>query len=141
MDHIVYTDAQSKELEKILDKTKSMIIRGAAGRKLPHGRVFEKDILYFMRNNGEGRVLARAVVSDVFNSEKMEKSESIEIVEANQEKLQLDQKQLKKWAGKRYVVLITIKSIELIDGFDIDRSEYNNMDDWLPVEDINSVRK
>lgn len=141
MDHVVYTDTKSKELEKILDGTKSMIIRGATGRKLPHGRVCEKDILYFMRNNGEGRVLARAVVSDVFNSEKMEKSESIEIVEANQEKLQLDQKQFEKWAGKRYIVLITIKSLELIDGFVIDRSEYNNMDDWLPVEDINSVRK
>jgi hypothetical protein len=141
MDHVVYTDTKSKELEKILDGTKSMIIRGATGRKLPYGRVCEKDILYFMRNNGEGRVLARAVVSDVFNSEKMEKSESIEIVEANQEKLQLDQKQFEKWAGKRYIVLITIKSLELIDGFVIDRSEYNNMDDWLPVEDINSVRK
>ena len=47
MDHIVYVDAKSKELGSILDGFKTMIIRGAAGRKLPHGRVSEGDVLYF----------------------------------------------------------------------------------------------
>lgn len=39
MDHIVYLDAKARELEKLLDGKKTMIIRGATGRKLPHGRV------------------------------------------------------------------------------------------------------
>lgn len=139
MDHVVYVDAKSKELEKLIDGTKSMIIRGAAGRKLPYGRVDSGDILYFIRNNGEGLVQAKAVVKSVFNSDKMEKNTSILLVENNQEKLQLDSTQFKKWAGKRYLVLIEVESFEEVKSFKIDRSNYGNMDDWLPVNKISNV--
>ncbi len=141
MDHVVYVDRTSKELQKLFDGSKSMIIRGAAGRKLPYGRVNVKDVLYFMRNNGEGQVKAKAVVKKVINSEKMDTGSSVKFVENNQSKLQLDEKQFNKWAGKRYLVLIEISDIENIDPFEIDRSNYGNMDDWLPVENINRVRK
>lgn len=49
MVHLVYCDDKSKELNKILDGSKTMIIRGAAGRKIPHSRVFKDEILYFMQ--------------------------------------------------------------------------------------------
>ena len=39
MDHVVYVDTKAKELEKLLEGTKRMLIRGAAGRKMPYGRV------------------------------------------------------------------------------------------------------
>lgn len=48
MVHLVYCDDKSKEIDKIINRTKTMIIRGAAGRKIPHSRVRENDILYFM---------------------------------------------------------------------------------------------
>jgi len=62
MDYVVYADA--KELNCILEATKTIIIRGAAGRKLPHGRVFEGDILYFIENNADGMVKAKAIVNE-----------------------------------------------------------------------------
>ena len=34
MVHLVYCDDKSKELNKIIDGSKTMIIRGAAGRKI-----------------------------------------------------------------------------------------------------------
>jgi hypothetical protein len=139
MDHVVYVDAKSKELEKLIDGTKSMVIRGATGRKLPYGRVSAGDILYFINNNGEGFVRAKSVVKSVLNSEKMEKETSVQLVENNQEKLQLDSKQFKKWAGKRYLVLIEVETTAEIESFKIDRSNYGNMDDWLPVENISNV--
>lgn len=40
MVHLVYCDDKSKELSRILEGSKTMIIRGAAGRKIPHSRVF-----------------------------------------------------------------------------------------------------
>ena len=45
MDHIVYLDTKAQELEKLLAGEKSMIVRGATGRKLPHGRVHPGDTL------------------------------------------------------------------------------------------------
>lgn len=44
MVHIVYCDNTGKKGEKVLDKIltgkKMVIVRGAAGRKIPHSRVF-----------------------------------------------------------------------------------------------------
>lgn len=140
MDHVVYLEAKANELERLLDGSKTMIIRGATGRKLPYGRVSEGDILYFINNNAEGVIKAKAVVNTVYNSEKMSSEESISWVKKNQNKLQLTDAQFKKWAGKRYIVLIEVKSVEEIESFEIDKSSYGNMDDWLPVEKIETVR-
>lgn len=140
MDHVVYVDAKSKELEKLIDGNKTMIIRGAAGRKLPYGRVNAEDILYFINNNGEGKIKASAIVKEVYNSEKMSKDESIALVEKNQSKLQLTDKQFKRWAGKRYIVLVEVENIQKVNPFEIDKSDFGNMDDWLPVEDISRIR-
>ncbi len=77
MDHVVYLDVKAKELDYLLDGSKTMIIRGAAGRKLPYGRVSEGDVLYFINNNAEGVVKAKAVVKKVLNSDKMTQEQSI----------------------------------------------------------------
>jgi hypothetical protein len=141
MDHIVYLDAQAKELDNLLSGQKTMIIRGATGRKLPHGRVDAGDVLYFINNNAEGMVRAKAKVRSTFHSEKMTEEESHALVEKNQPKLSLTEKQMKRWAGKRYIVLIEVADVKEISPFAIDKSNYGNMDDWLPVESIESVRK
>lgn len=140
MDHVVYVDTKANELEKLLNGTKTSIIRGAAGRKMPYGRVNPGDVLYLIRNNAEGLIRAKAKVKNVFNSEKMTKEESTQLVNENQEKLQLTPQQKKRWAGKRYLVLIELEEVSEIKAFSFDKSEYGNMDDWLPVEDINQVK-
>jgi len=142
MNHIVYLDAKSKELENLLDGKKSMIIRGAAGRKVPYGKVNVGDIFYFINNNAEGEIKAKGVVSSVFNSDKMTKDESSTLVKKHQSQLNLTARQFQKWAGKRYLVLIEIKNIEKIQHFQFNRDIFKNMmDDWLPVENIETVKK
>lgn len=140
MDHIVYLDFKSKELDKLLSGTKTMIIRGAAGRKLPHGRVFDGDRLFFVNNNGEGLVKAKAVVKSAVSSEKLEKEDSVRLVQKNLDRLQLTEAQQKRWGGKRYLVLVEIKDVEAVEPFPFNRSAYSNMDDWLPVENIENVK-
>jgi len=139
MDHVVYLDAQARELENLLSGSKTMIIRGATGRKLPHGRVDAGDTLYFINNNAEGKVRAKAKVKSAFHSEKMTEDESRALVKKNQPKLSLTEKQIKRWAGKRYIVLIEVADVKETPPFAIDKSKYGNMDDWLPVEKIDSV--
>ena len=39
MDNIVYLDFKARELENLKNGQKTMIIRGAMGRKLPYGRL------------------------------------------------------------------------------------------------------
>ena len=140
MDHVVYLDVNAKELDLLLSAKKSMIIRGATGRKLQYGRVNQNDVLYFINNNADGYVRALAKVKSVFNSERMTEEESAQFMDRYQDKLQLTKKQYVRWAGKRYLVLIEISDIENIEPFRIDKSDYGNMDDWLLVEQIEKVK-
>jgi len=141
MDHIVYLDTKAKELEQLTTGTKTMIIRGAMGRKLPYGKVFANDVLYFIENKGNGLVKAKAIVAEVFTSDKLTREESVQLVEKNQEKLLLNENMFKRFAGTRYLTLITVKDVQHLNPFKINRSAYSNMDDWLPVEKIDTVRR
>ncbi len=139
MDHVVYLDANAKEMDNLLNGSKTMIIRGAAGRKMPYGRLNTSDVLYFINNNAEKEVKAKATVKSVLNSEKLSKEESILLINTHQDRLRLTEEQLKRWSGKRYLVLIEVFNVTKIKTFKIDKSDYGNMDDWLPVEDIKNV--
>lgn len=141
MDHVVYLDAKAEELNNILNGQKCMIVRGATGRKLPYGRVEPGDTLYFVEKDGKTEVRARATVSCVLNSEKLTPEESEKLINDHQKELQLTPTQFKRWAGKRYLVLIGLEAVSPVTPFTIDRSEYGNMDDWLPVEKIGRVMK
>lgn len=137
MEHLVYCDAKAKALEKILDGTKTMIIRGSAGRKLPHGRVFEGETLYFIESNGSGLIKATAIVKSVFNSEKMTEEESKAVVTKNQDKLNLTDVQIKRWAGKKVLCLIEIKDVQPIEPLTL--AHQSNMDDWITFENLSTI--
>ncbi len=92
MVHLVYCDDKSKELNKILDGSKTMVIRGAAGRKIPHSRVFKDEVLYFMEK-GSKKITAKAKVKDVQNFVKLADKEITKTIEDNNDKLQLNDKQ------------------------------------------------
>lgn len=83
-----------------------MIIRGATGKKLPHGRVFEGETLYFIENNGNGLIKAKAIVESVLNTDKLAEDESKAIVAKNQDRLNLTDAQIKRWAGKKFLCLV-----------------------------------
>jgi hypothetical protein len=139
MDHVVYLDAVAKEMVNILAGEKTIILRGATGRKMPYGRVEAGDMVYFLNNDAEGLVKVRASVKRVLNSDAMTEEGSLQLINEYQAGLQLTEKQLKRWGGKRYLVLIWIEKAEEVKPFRVDKSAYGNMDDWLPVGEIATV--
>lgn len=140
MDHVVYLDANAQELANLVSGKKKMVIRGAAGRKMPYGRVSAGDMLYFLNNDAEGSIRAKAKVKSVRNSEALTMKESAKLIEGHQAKLRLTDRQLKRWSGKRYLVLIEVEQVKGVKPFSVDRSGYGNMDDWLPVGHIDEVK-
>lgn len=141
MDHIVYLDAKEKEMGMLLNGEKRMIIRGAAGRKLPHGRVHPGETLWFIENGGDGLVWCHGTVKAVLNSERLNGQQSEMLISEHQPMLCLTPNQIKRWSGKRYLVLIEVENVRAVSPFGIDRSGYGNMDDWLPTEDIERVKR
>ncbi len=135
MVHLVYCDDKEKVLEKILNKSKHMVIRGAAGRKIPHSRVFEGENLYFMKK-GTGLITAKATVTSVQNYIKLTPEEPLEIINKNQSKLNLSQKQVERW-NKKCLCLVEFDNVEEITPLNFDHQ--SNMDDWLIIEKIEDV--
>lgn len=135
MVHLVYCDDKSKELNKIINGNKTMIIRGAAGRKIPHSRVFKGEMLYFMEK-GSKKINAKAIVTDVQNFVKLSEEEITNIIENNNSKLQLTDKQKERW-HKKCLCLIEFNNVESIEPLNFDHQR--NMDDWLIIEKIENV--
>ena len=137
MEHLVYCDKKAKVWEKLLSGKKTLIVRGAAGRKLPHSRVFKGEKLYFIENDGSGLITGTGVVKNVDNLVKLTDEESRSIIAERQKQLQLTEEQIKRWAGKKCLCLIEVENVAEISPLKYDRQK--NMDDWITVEDIRTI--
>lgn len=135
MVHLVYCDDKEKVLEKIVSGKKTMIIRGAAGRKIPHSRVNEKDKLYLMKK-GSGLISATAIVKSVQNYTKLTDQDINDVMKNNQKKLNLSEKQKERW-HKKCLCFVEFSDVKEIDPLQFDHQ--NNMDDWLIIEKIEDV--
>ena len=135
MVHLVYCDDKAKVLEKIMAGSKTMIVRGAAGRKIPHSRVTKGETLYFMKK-GSAKITAKATVIDVHNFIKLAEDEINEIFNKNKEKMDLTDKQRKRW-HKKCLCLIEFCEVHNVEPLDFDHQ--GNMDDWLIIDKIEDV--
>ena len=140
MVHLVYCDNAGKKGERILDNilsnTKTMVVRGAAGRKIPHSRVFEGETLYFMEK-GTMLISALATVKAVQNYVKLSDDDIEKTLADNQDKLNLNDKQ-KERLHKKCLCLVEFDGVQKIEpplAFD----HQGNMDDWLIIEKIDDV--
>ncbi len=135
MVHLVYCDEKEKVLEKIKNKTKTMIVRGAAGRKIPHSRVFNGETLYFIEK-GSNTISTMATVAYVENYVKLSDQDITTILNDNQSKLNLSDNQKKRW-HKKCLCLIEFTNIKEIAPLQFEHQ--GNMDDWLILEKIEDV--
>ncbi len=140
MVHLVYCDntgvAGKRVLDKINNGTKTMIVRGAAGRKIPHSRVFEGEALYFMEK-GTAKISAKAIVKSVENYVKLTEVEITKVLTDNQDKLNLTDEQITRW-HKKCLCLVEFKDVIAIEPA-LDFEHQGNMDDWLIIERIEDV--
>ena len=140
MVHLIYCDNTGKKGERVLDKIlsreKKMVVRGAAGRKIPHSRVFKDETVYFMEK-GTALIAAQAVVKAVENYIKLTDEEITKTLTERQDKLKLSDKQKERW-HKRCLCLVEFEDVKAIEpplSFD----HQGNMDDWLIIEKIEDV--
>lgn len=137
-EHLVYLNNKAKELEKLINNEKTMIIRGAAGRKCPlGGRAKVNDAIYFCLTGGDMMVTHKGVISNVIESEKMTPEESVAFVQKYEKELNLSKDQYNRWAGKKFLAVYEIADLEEIEPFKYNREK--NMDDWIITDDIRKI--
>lgn len=132
MVHLVYCNDKEKELGRIASGAQTMVVRGAAGRKFPHSRVFVGETLFFMEK-GSGKITGKAAVTDVQNYVKLTDEEIDAVLEKNDDRLRLSDAQKIRW-HKKCLCLAGFSGFEPIEPLAFDRQK--NMDDWLILEKI-----
>jgi len=138
-EHLVHLDNKAKELKKLLNKEKTMIMRGGAGRKCPlGGRAKVDDIIYFVETRKKLTVTHKGIISKVVESEKMIHEESLLFIEKYEKNLKLTKSQFQKWAGNKYLAVYGISNLEEIEPFRYKR--ISNTDDWIITDDINKIK-
>ena len=139
MVHLVYCDNAGEKGVRVLDKiiagTKTMVVRGAAGRKIPHSRVFEGERLYFIEK-GSASIMATAIVKSVQNYVKLSEEEITRTLSENSGKLNLTDKQMVRW-HKKCLCLVEFENVEEIAPIAFEHQ--SNMDDWLILKRIEDV--
>ena len=139
MVHLVYCDNAGKKGVRVLDKiiagTKTMVVRGAAGRKIPHSRVFEGERLYFIEK-GSASITATAIVKSVQNYVKLSEEEITRTLSENSGKLNLTDKQMVRW-HKKCLCLVEFENVEEIAPIAFEHQ--SNMDDWIILNSIEDV--
>ena len=138
-EHLVYLNDKAKELEKLINKEKTMIIRGAAGKKCPlGGRAKVNDDIYFVETGGDMTVTYKGIISQVIESEKMTPEESEAFIKKYEKELNLSKDQYTRWNGKKFLAVYEISELTEITPFKYNRE--NNMDDWIITDDINKIK-
>lgn len=135
MVHLVYCDDKEKVLEMILEGSKTMVIRAATGRKIPHSRVHEGEVLYFMKK-GSAKITALAIVDRVKNYVNLTDTEIEAVLLENQPFLNLSKKQQERW-HKKCMCLVAFSQVKAIEPLDFHHQ--GNMDDWLILDKIEDV--
>ena len=135
MIHIVICD--NKELEKIINKKRTMLLRGYSKRRIPHSRIFINDELYFV-NKKENISYYHAIVSNAESLQKLNNEDINNIFSKYNDKLDLTNEEKTKW-GKKCICLIEFKSLEKIDGINIPK--YTSLEDWLMYESLEDIKK
>lgn len=135
MIHVVICDNKDKELEKIINKERTMLVRGSASRRIPHSRIFINDELYFV-NKGENISYYHAIVTNADSLQKLTQEEVENIFNENKNKLNLSDKEYNKWK-KKCLCIINFNSLEKIDGLKI--PNYTPLEDWIMVNTLEEL--
>jgi len=141
MDHIVYLDKHAGALDAMRRGDKQMVARAYNGRRSPYGKVRPGDMLYFTENDGQQIIYGKGKVLKVFDSPKLTHEESVSALEEHRKVLWLSEEQFLRMAGKRYLVLVTVERYEEVPCFRFTRRDFHTLDDWIPLDDVEHVRK
>lgn len=136
MIHIVICDNKYKELEKIINGERTVLLRGSASRRIPHSRIFVNDELYFVEK-GSKESIYHAHVVNAESYSKLTNMEIDKIFDDFSDKLNLCEEEIAKWK-KKCLCIIEFDSLERIEPLDI--GNYTPLEDWIMVNDISEIK-
>ena len=137
MIHIAICDNKTNELDKLISKERTILLRGNNTRRIPNSRIFVNDEIYFVKK-GEYKSFYHAVVTNADSYRDLTTIEIDRLFNKLNDKLNLSRIEEEKWK-KKCICVIEFKDFKKIDGIDIPK--YSPVTDWLMVNDLSELNK
>ena len=137
MIHIVICDNKYKELDKIINGERTVLLRGNNSRRIPHSRIYVNDELYFVEK-GSNKSFYHAVVKNAESYSKLTSMEIDKIFDEYSGLLNLCDEEIDKWK-KKCLCIIEFGDLEKIEGLDI--PNYTPLEDWIMVSDLSELNR
>ena len=139
MIQIVYLDTRTNALELMLTGKKTMIAKGSMGRRIPYKRIEVGDTMYFLESKRNRDIDAKAKVLHVYYSGKLTEEESYELLDQYKTELRLNTSQYRKYAGKRYITLVNLSSVEKVTDRTLKDDSNINNEEWILIEHLEEL--
>jgi hypothetical protein len=134
MNYLVFLDAQSGELEKILSGRKSMIVKEFGPARPSNQIIRPDDSLYFLKNEDECVLRVKATVLRVLNFTNHMEDDLPHVLKELQPRLQLTEDQYNYWSKKQQVLLVEFGSAQKISVVHVAANELTDRSDWIAFE-------
>ena len=135
MIHLVICDNKTNEYKKIIDKERTILLRGNSSRKIPNSRIFINDELYFLEK-GSNVSKYHAVVTNAESFNRLTEMEIDKIFDKYESYLKLDPIEEKKWK-KKCITIIEFNNLEEVDSITI--PNYTALEDWIMVNNLDEL--
>jgi hypothetical protein len=139
MNHLVLVDTRAGELERILSRVKTMLIKEFDPAQTTTRPVQPGDSLYFLRDNGECAVRVQATVARVLHLKDSPEEDLSHTLKEMQSKLQLTEAQYTYWSARRQVLLVEFESAHKIGVIQVAPSRIADRSDWMAFEELSYI--
>lgn len=136
MNHLIYLNSKSGELEKILSGIKTMILKDIYPAKSILYPVNQGDGLYFMRDKGETTLRVKASVISAEYIENQIAEDFSRTIKEMQPQLQLTEEQFTFWIAKKQILLVEFCNAHKIEGIQLASQDFDDRNDWIDFEDF-----
>jgi hypothetical protein len=134
VNHLVFLDTRAGELERILSGMKTMLIKEFDPAQTTAHPVRPGDSLYFLRDNGECAVRAKATVTRVLFFTDNSDQDLSHTLKEMQPRLQLTEDQYNHWSVRRHVLLVEFESAQKISVIHVAPHEITDRSGWIDFE-------
>ena len=139
MNHLVFLDARTGELEKILSGVKTMLVKEFDPAQTAAHPVSPGDSLYFLRTKGECALRVKATVVRVrFFTNRLDEDLSHTLKEM-QTRLQLTEDQYNYWSEKQQVLLVEYEAARKISAVQVSAHKIADRSGWIAFEEFSFI--
>ena len=135
MIHIAICDNKTNELEKLINKERTILLRGNNTRRIPNSRIFINDEIYFVKK-GEYKSCYHAIVTNADSYRDLTSIEIDRLFDKLKDKLKLTLTEENKWK-KKCICVIEFKEFKQIPEIPIPK--YSPVTDWIMVNDLTEL--